>query len=329
MSISDLNGAILKKCGYQVEQGNTKTVGGHWRYGLEFKGEGGVPFITKASGGGNVGHESRKEEKVETRRLEIDLEDVNDVITALKEINFSKFIVLEDFHYLPIDTQKNFAFSLKSFHENSKLCFIIVGVWREKNRLIYYNGDLTQRVVSVDVDVWSLNDLSAVMKAGEAILNVSFHTDISDVLPRECFESDSLFQEACYRVCESSGVVETQEDHIVVGEGVDVKNLIRTIVNEQAGRYSAFITNFSEGFQTTGLEMYKWLVYAVVASGIEELEKGLRRAQVSGLIKAKHPQGQSLNEGNITQALLNAAGLQVSKIIRPIIFDYDQTTKVF
>jgi hypothetical protein len=49
---------------------------------------------------------------------------------------------------------------------------------------------------------------------------------------------------------------------------------------------------------------------------------------VAAIIKAKHPEGQKLNEGNITQALQNAASLQIQKSIWPIIFDYDQTTRV-
>jgi hypothetical protein len=96
----------------------------------------------------------------------------------------------------------------------------------------------------------------------------------------------------------------------------------------QAGRYGAFITNFSEGYTQTEYEMYKWLAYVVVVSEIEELERGLRRSQVSALIKASHPMREKLNEGNITIALQNAASLQVLKSIRPIIFDYDQTTRV-
>jgi hypothetical protein len=104
--------------------------------------------------------------------------------------------------------------------------------------------------------------------------------------------------------------------------------IVRDIVDDQAGRYLAFITNFSEGFQQTDLEMYKWLAYAILQSPIEDLESGLRRSQVSTIIKNKHPEGNKLNEGNITQALQNAASLQVQKGIRPIIFDYDQTTRV-
>ena len=98
MSLSDLNGAILKATGYRIEQTQTKTVGGAWKYGAEFAGEGKVPFVAKASGKGTVARESNDKTDVTTRRLEIDLNDVNDIITALGEIDFKKFIILEDFH---------------------------------------------------------------------------------------------------------------------------------------------------------------------------------------------------------------------------------------
>jgi len=42
-------------------------------------------------------------------------------------------------------------------------------------------------------------------------------------------------------------------------------------------------------------------------------------------LRAKHPEGNSLNVGNLTQALQATASLQVRKDIKPIILDYDQT----
>lgn len=328
MGLADLNGAILKKAGYRIEQTQTKTVGGAWKYGAEFAGEGKVPFVAKASGKGTLNRETNSADAVVTKRLEIDLNDVNDIITALQEIEFGKFIILEDFHYLSADTQRSFAFSLKAFHENSPFCFIVVGVWREQNRLIYYNGDLTNRIVSIDVDVWEQAHLREVIRVGEQLLNVRFDADTVEVLLRHCGDSVALVQEACYRLCDRAGAVETRDEPLDVGVGADAEALVREIVNDQAGRYSAFITNFSEGFQQTGLEMYKWVTYAVLASSIELLETGLRRQQVASIIKGKHPEGATLNEGNITQALQNTASLQVLKSIRPIIFDYDQTTRV-
>src|SRR5690242_14155972 len=74
--------------------------------------------------------------------------------------------------------------------------------------------------------------------------------------------------------------------------------------------------------------MYKWLAHVVVDTSVEDLEIGLRRSEVSAAIKQIHPMGRKLNEGNITQGRQTAASLQVQNGIRPIIFDYDQTTRV-
>ena len=42
-------------------------------------------------------------------------------------------------------------------------------------------------------------------------------------------------------------------------------------------------------------------------------------------LRAKHPEGQALNLGNLTQALQAAVSLQGKKEIKPIVLDYDQT----
>ncbi|MGE7417806.1 hypothetical protein [Methylobacterium tarhaniae] len=80
-----------------------------------------------------------------TNRLEIDLNDINDIITAPQAFKFANFIINEDFYCLSADTQRSFASSLKDFHEKSLSCFIVVGVWREQNRLFYYNPGRTSR----------------------------------------------------------------------------------------------------------------------------------------------------------------------------------------
>lgn len=328
MSVSDLNAAILKGAGYKVELSDAKSVSGEFKVTAEFKGKGKVPLIAELEGGASVEHQSGRESEVVRARLELDLQDVNDIVAALKEIDFTQYVVLEDFHYLPIETQQNFAFSLKTFHENSATCFIVVGVWREKNRLVYYNGDLTSRVVAIDADGWSKDELAEVIRVGGNLLNVTFHPDFVSGVLENAFDAVYLVQEACLKACEEAEVYQTGDDNVVVGEGLDAKAIIRDIVGEQAGRYTAFITNFAEGFQKSGLEMYKWLIHAVINSERERLEVGLRRTDVAAAIKAVHPEGQGLNEGNITQALQNTASLQVLKKVRPIILDYDQTTRV-
>jgi len=256
--------------------------------------------------------------------LELDPEDANDIINALGE--FDRFIVLEDFHYLPIETQKDFSVALKAFHEQSKLSFIIVGVWLEEGRLTVYNGDLTGRIVGVNADRWTSDELREVIATGEALLNISFANSFKDRVIAGCLDSVHIVQEACYQACLEKSINFTQDKYLAdIGADLDVDALIRQVVNQQTGRYNSFITLFASGFQETSLQMYKWLLYPVLSEKTEVLEAGLTFRHIRDLLRKNHPEGQGLNIGNLTQALQSVASLQVKKDIKPIVLDYDQT----
>jgi hypothetical protein len=259
-----------------------------------------------------------------TTALELDPEDVNDIISALE--GFERYIVLEDFHYLPNDTQKDFSVALKAFHEQSKLCFIVVGVWLEEGRLTVYNGDLTGRIVAVNADQWTDEELREVVAAGEALLNITFAENFKAELISKCLESVYIVQEACFKACTSLNIYATQNTLVNnVGADIDVNNLIQQVVNQQTGRYNSFITLFASGFQETALQMYKWLLFPVLTAEPGSLENGISYRSMKDTLRQHHPEGVGLNIGNLTQALQSVASLQVKKDIKPIVLDYDQT----
>ena len=115
--LGDLHSSILKMAGYELELQKTKTVSGKQKVSAKF----GVSI--KAPGIGEIGGElgsvndDGKSSTVTSSNLELDVYDANDIINALKVIEFVQYIVLEDFHYLPNDVQKDFAIALKAFHE--------------------------------------------------------------------------------------------------------------------------------------------------------------------------------------------------------------------
>jgi hypothetical protein len=317
--IADLNSAILKRVGYEVTQSSTKTTAGKNKILANFKAAFlGVGIETGAE------KEVTKTEATMKAPLELDPEDVNDIISALA--GFKKFIVLEDFHYLPIDTQKDFSVALKAFHEQSNLCFIVVGVWLEEGRLTVYNGDLTGRIVGVNADRWSKEELHEVIAVGEKLLNIAFAQSFKEAVIAGCLDSVYIVQEACYQACLKKGVNFTQKQYLQdLGADLDAQSLIREVVNQQTGRYNSFITLFAGGFQETALQMYKWLLYPVLSSDAGTLEQGLTYRYMRDVLRQHHPEGQALNIGNLTQALQSAASLQVKKDIKPIVLDYDQT----
>lgn len=321
--IEDINSNILKRAGYKITLSEQKTLSGTNKIKAKFGAR--IPGIGGADVSGEK--EEHKSEQETTKELELNPKDVNDIIGALNEINFDKYIVLEDFHYLPTETQKDFAVALKAYHEASPFCFVIVGVWLEENRLIVHNGDLTGRVISVNADDWDHNQLRRVVEKGEKKLNVSFNLDFKEKIVRGSFDSVSIVQEACRKVCKTEGIDETQEKHTRLANNLEAEEMVNKVVNDQSARYRSFIRKFSDGFQDTELEMYKWLLYPILKSDPNNLENGIIYSDLRKEIQDNHPRGEGLNPGNLTQSLQSTASLQVSKDIKPIILDYDQTNR--
>ncbi|WP_294002132.1 hypothetical protein [uncultured Megasphaera sp.] len=321
MTLTDINTSILKMAGYELNLSNKKTISGKTK--------------VLASAGINLGfikpeingnHEKGEETVQETKPLELDPDDVNDIIEALKNIQFNKYIILDDFHYLKTEVQKDFAIELKAFHENSKLCFIVIGVWLDENKLITYNGDLTGRVISVNADLWPKDSLKEVIHKGEALLNIKFSNEFVDELVSRCFDNVYYVQEVCHRVCELKDIRERQDvEKRIECDKKTIHSLINEVVNESAGRYRSFITQYSTGFQDTSLQMHKWLLYPILTASASDLSKGLSYRKIRDSLEHHHPKGAELNRGNLTQALKSVVSLQLSKHIQPIIMDYDET----
>lgn len=316
-TIADLHTAILKAAGYEIAVSKTTSTSGSQKIFAKLKagilGEGGAEA-------------SRSKTTSETTsELVLEPEDVNDIIKALEEFSRA-YIVLEDFHYLPIDTQRDFSVALKAFHENSSLCFVIVGVWLEENRLSVYNGDLTGRVISINADKWEEFELLEVIASGESLLGIVFCNEFKSALVSQSAGSVYIVQEACNECCKENGIYQTQgAQRTHVGQNTNVSELVGRVVNQQSGRFNSFLLQFSDGFQTTKLAMPRWLLFCVLTSEISKLQTGLRQSEVRDILKQNHPEGKELNSGNVTQALQSVSTLQISKDIKPTILDYDQT----
>ena len=86
-TLSQLHSAILKAAGYSTQEARTKTADGRLKLDVVFTGNVGVPGVAQAgikaaaSGGRDAG------EAEERRRLQIDPQDPNDIIAALREIS--------------------------------------------------------------------------------------------------------------------------------------------------------------------------------------------------------------------------------------------------
>lgn len=316
--LQDLHIAILKEAGYSVTVSESKTIKGKSKVRLKFE----LPFI--GGGSGDVAYEKAKQ--VNKKNLELDASDVNDVIRALDEIDFDRYVVIEDFHYLAEETQVDFSVALKAFHEASDICFIVVGVWLEEDRLTVHNGDLTGRVISINADLWTAEDLDELFYNSESLLNISFSDTFKNDVKDNCNGSVFLVQQLCHKACKILDITSTCVSTVTVGSDFDIKSEIKTILDSQNSRYLKFITEFSAGFDQTELELYKWILFAIITVEISVLEKGFAAAAIRRTITTKHPQRSNVSHKKLIQALRKSVDLQVKSRIQPIVFEFDANT---
>jgi hypothetical protein len=326
--LGQLHAAILKQAGYTVVQSSTRNTSGHFKIKASVGLKARLFGVAGPEGSISVDGENQKgsSDEVQEAPLELDPIDVNDIITALNKINFDRWIVLEDFHYLPEQTQKDFAVALKAFHESSAFTFIVVGVWLQEDRLMQFNGDLSGRVSTINADVWETDELAAAVAEGERLLNIKFDDGFLEVLLDRASESISIVQEACLLACQQAGIAFTQPEltKVTVADG---GSIIAKVVNQQSARFSDFLSNFADGFGETELKMYRWLLVPVVAANQEALQSGLAYRKIRKALSAIHPRGEELNAGNVTQALQSVARLQVKHGVKPLVLDYDQSLR--
>src|SRR5690606_22910765 len=95
------------------------------------------------------------------------------------------------------------------------ILLIILGIWREKNKLSQFNGDLVDRVIEIPVEPWGRDDLLRIVRAGEPLLNVDFE-EVDGYLIDACFDSVGVFQEICKESCKAAGVRITQDSEVKI-----------------------------------------------------------------------------------------------------------------
>lgn len=317
---------VLKEVGATIEVSQSRTSRGESKLSVGFKIGSKIPFLGSASTEGKGEATESDETSTEVHRLDIDPGDVNDVIRLLGAMGFSKFIVLEDFHYLSAEVQKQIAVDLKAFHEKSAISFIVVGVWLESNRLVLYNGDLNGRVIPIDADSWTGEELIAVVDAGQKLLNFSFPNNVRSGLISACQGNVGILQESCFLMCEDSELYHTAAEHVTIGDTEQLDRIVGGIAAEQAGRYNNFIVDVAEGFQKTEHDMYRWIMANVVLASQQELKAGLRLSRLFDRICNTHPNKDRLQMNNVAQALKNLGSLQHKKQIQPIVLDYNSNT---
>lgn len=310
--------SILRRAGCQPKLIEERVGAAHGTVRLDL----GVPGL-----GIKLGGNPKQYEKVEYKYDGIDPNDPNDIIDGLKAIKFNKWIVVEDFHYLPPETQDKFAGHLKSFSDHSDVRFVLVAIWIGKNK-ITARGDLAGRVVAVDADFWPDMCLREVIARGENALNIEFPKSCKEEIIKVSGGSVFLVQDICNGLCQLQKIYEPQKGwrKTSVGQANAIGPILEQAINQLSPVYLSFLQGFAQGFNRSKLEMYKWILYAILTADIEKLKKGLTFDELERAIQSVHPSGIG-SSSNLRNALIKVDELQWKKNIKPFVIDYDEVGK--
>ena len=323
-SVSQIYAAVLKEAGATVTVTKKKATSGGLKLGVEFQASGSIPFVVKGKGTAKGEGEIKAESSEEVKYFEIDPSDPNDLIRILDTMNFRKFIMLEDFHYLSPEVQAQVAIDLKAFHEKSlTCCFIIVGVWLEPNRLVLYNGDLAGRLIPVSADVWTDDELHEVISSGEDLLNISFADEVREEIVQAAQGNVGLLQETCYRVCERNRVFKTQSELREIGSVEGVTVVMKELALEQAGRYQNLFRHIVDSTAETPDAVLRWVAFVLITASPQELISGLTGETILERIRERHPRRRNIGQSELHKALLEIGIIQHRENVQPIILDFD------
>jgi len=297
-----------------------------------------IPFFGKGSAEtkGEVNAGTQQDEK--RKAIEFNLANAQDVGELLHEVEGAAvfFHVLENFHYLTDDVQRQLAFDLRTFEEMG-LRFVILGVWRERNRLVQYNGDLQDRIAEVPVEPWEVPDFQRIMDKGSEILRVTFSPEVGARVFNEAHGSVAVVQELLKKVCERAGITESIPDEKPAIHLTDLAQLqyaIEDKVAEYAARHVRSLESIAAGSrarrtteETAALFLPYHLVRVMVHRTYNELKDGIERKTLQRLIQDEHKTPDNVRTSDVTGMLSRLAALQANQNIVPPLFDFDPGTR--
>lgn len=301
------------------------TIGGEAKVGLKAKVR--IPFF----GGVDADTEASVTKEKETGKLykviDFNLALAQDLSELLRNVKFDKRIILENFHYLNEEVQKQLAIDLRIF-EDYNILFIVLGIWREKNRLAQFNGDLVDRLIEVPVEPWEKDDLKTIVSEGLPLLNVSFE-NVVDYIIESCFDSVGVFQEICKESCYVAGVNQTHNTLVVISR-TNVDDAISKKLEDYASRHirclESFIEQKARSSQETPLYIPYYFIKVLFNETMENIIIGLKRKALQEQIKNLHHRPEDVRPSDMGYFLRNLVSSQISKGISPPIFDYDNST---
>ncbi|MFA6204075.1 MAG: AAA family ATPase [Gallionella sp.] len=328
----DIYKSILRQLNIRYIDAETTEIGAEHggKIGAGFKVR--IPFLGDTGANAEVSDKNLSKTTRSEQYVEYNLSLAQDLSELLNANKCNRFIVLENFHYLSIEVQEALAYDLRIFQDHH-IVFIILGIWREANRLAQFNGDLLDRITEVPVEPWERGDFLRVIAMGEPLLNVDF-SKVSEMIIEESFDSVGVVQEICKLCCLNAGVLETADSRVTI-EQTHLDAALAQKSKDYGARHIRSFESFVDIRVRTSTQSGKpslaypyYFINLLLTQKFEDIQKGLSRAVLLEEIRRIHHRPDDVRSSDLGAFLHNITQHQIGKKIQPPFVDYDRGGKV-
>lgn len=333
-TLKDIYQTILRKSGVTLRTSYTKGSGQSSTVKGKARIQGAIALVLKGTAEVGLDKSTNQSSTENYEEIEFNLELPDDVADIINRHGNKKVVILENFHYLSEGVQKDFAYDLRTFQE-LKVRFVIVGVWKESNRLSQFNGELQDRIDEIPVEPWTDDDFLRIIAKGEQELNIQFATTIKQLCLDNSFSSVGVFQELLRLTCINSEVFAKGQSVFLDSKDSFNKALLEK-TNDYSERHLKNLEAIASGNNTQIQKdkplpffMHYYIVTDILSQGYDAIKNGgMTKLCMMHSIKQKHHRADDLKGGHLTTALKGLVELQSNKSINPPVIAYDATSKI-
>ena len=219
--------------------------------GLEVEAKGGLslPLVAK----GELGSTAKGEVTYE-RNTEL-LRERGGLAQVTREIADSEFVLLiDDFHYMPRQTQEEVAKSLKEAVRLG-IKIITASVSHRGDDVVRANPELRGRVRGIDLKYWDYGELREIALAGFEALNVSLDEGSIRKLVEESAGSPQLMQLLCLHTCFVLDIREAQRQEVLKSQ-INAQPYLSKILEQASANtdFRSLVDVLDAGPRTRGTE---------------------------------------------------------------------------
>ncbi len=170
-------------------------------------------------------------ETISTSYNTVEIDNQSSFLNALKVASADRFYIFDNFHYLDLETQRDFCSLLKEFNYQG-IRIIIIGVWKDASRITALAPDLVNRCGHVDMGSWKGFELDSVIERGEKALNVTIGADTKELFKKCCAQNIGIFKDMLQKYCQKCNIFQTSDNRVMLNNQEKTRETLEEIVKE-------------------------------------------------------------------------------------------------